>query len=164
MRKTLAQRRRGSATTPRKVFDGSELGHQFPQPRGGLVAVNFPGGDIEGEMFPGGMVRQGRCAIQLKEGQTGRERRSLVSVHEGMVLAQADQIRRHHFREVGVNGLPAKGRLWGENCGFQKTGFPHAIAAAELSQHALVNRPDLAHVEVDTVVGRFHASLLRVEE
>jgi hypothetical protein len=110
------------------------------------------------------LVRRGDQSLQFEKCQACRKGGAFISIHKGMVFADADKVGRCHFKLVGIYGLAAKSCLWRQYGGFQKTGFPDTIAAAVFTEHVLVNRPDLIHVEVDAVIGRFHARFRKVVE
>lgn len=83
-------------------------------------------------------------AVEFEEDQRRFQTNSLVAVHKGVVLNKMEQVGGSHKKDVGMQPLAAKGRLWLGDGRLQQRAAAQSITAAI--------GPDLASVQLEHII------------
>ena len=111
-----------------------------PEELGNLLLVDLTLSNSENKFDELLIVSFDRLAVEFEKHKGRFQTNSFVAVNEGMVLNKMKQVGRCHQKDVGMQKLFAKGRLW------LGDGRLQQIAAAQSITAAIV--PDLASMQL----------------
>ena len=84
----------------------------IPEELGNLRLIDLTLSNSENKFDELLVVSFDRLAVEFEEDQGHFQTNSFITVNEGMVLNKMKQVGRRHKKDVGMQKLSAKGRLW----------------------------------------------------